>query len=72
MATTATTPVEVMKTRAHMDRGWPAVLLGDVRRAGPAVLFRGWTVSYARVAPHSTIIFVLGERLRQLAGAPPL
>mmetsp|Transcript_32087 Transcript_32087/g.84798 ORF Transcript_32087/g.84798 Transcript_32087/m.84798 type:complete len:347 (+) Transcript_32087:88-1128(+) len=70
---TASAPADIVKTRLMADtagqyRGFAHCLVEIVREGGPKALFRGWTPSAARLAPHFTICGVLMEQLRRLVG----
>lgn len=45
-----------------------AVWRGD----GVAGFFKGWSASYARLGPHTVIMFLTAEQLRQMAGLKSL
>ena len=73
VVTTATAPVDLVKTRlmcAPQGQFAGALACGAsiVRHEGPAALMRGWSVQYARLGPQSVVTFVVLERLRELAG----
>ncbi len=38
------------------------------RREGVRGFFKGWTANYARLGPQTTIMFVVMEKMRYLAG----
>lgn len=71
--TTASAPADIIKTRLMADtsskyRGSVDCLLDLLRVDGPSALFRGWTPSATRIAPHFTIVGVLMEQVRWLVG----
>ena len=75
VTTTITAPFDVVKTRMFLSGGKYAgrgAMLGcamDVIHAeGPVGFMRGWTAAYARLGPHTVIMFLAAERLRGLAG----
>jgi len=76
LATAATTPVDVLKTRMQLERGASRSALqhaGAVLSAhGVAGLWRGFSASYLRLGPQTALIFVLCEALRSAAGMPQL
>lgn len=43
-----------------------------LRRDGPGGFMRGWSASYARLGPHTVIMFLAAEKLRKLAGLQSL
>jgi len=70
---TASAPADIVKTRLMADtqgkyRGFADCLAGVVKEGGPLALFRGWTPSAARLAPHFTLSGVLMEQVRSLVG----
>lgn len=69
---TASAPADMVKTRMMADparrSGFASSLAAIVREEGPAALFRGWTPSAARLAPHFTAVGVLMEQVRLLVG----
>mmetsp|Transcript_47126 Transcript_47126/g.145650 ORF Transcript_47126/g.145650 Transcript_47126/m.145650 type:complete len:347 (+) Transcript_47126:89-1129(+) len=70
---TASAPADIVKTRLMADtagryRGFGDCFLDLVRSGGPVALFRGWTPSAARLAPHFTLVGVLMEQTRALVG----
>ncbi|KAL3137844.1 hypothetical protein ABBQ38_005097 [Trebouxia sp. C0009 RCD-2024] len=72
VTTTATAPVDVIKT--HMFVGGnnytgPLQCAQDIiRREGARGLLRGWTAQYVRLGPQTTVIFVVMEELRKMSG----
>jgi hypothetical protein len=74
VTTTATSPVDVIKTRVmnatHGEYTGPLdCLLKLLRTEGPRALFRGWVPNYLRLGPHFIISLPLYEQLRSLLGA---
>jgi hypothetical protein len=74
VTTTATSPVDVIKTRVmnatHGEYTGPVdCLLKLLRTEGPRALFRGWVPNYLRLGPHFIISLPLYEQLRALLGA---
>ncbi|CAG9465751.1 unnamed protein product [Pedinophyceae sp. YPF-701] len=72
VTTTATAPVDVVKTRMFVGgrRGAGPLesALGILRAEGPRGLLRGWAASYVRLGPQTAITFLAAEQLRRLAG----
>jgi len=73
VVTTATAPVDLVKTRlmcsppgTHASAAACAAAI--VRSEGPAALLRGWTVQYVRLGPQTVVTFVVLERLRAAVG----
>lgn len=73
VTTTATSPVDVIKTRIMNSKGQYAgpidCLTQLLRNEGPRALFRGWLPNYLRLGPHFIISLPLYEQLRMLLGA---
>lgn len=74
VTTTATSPVDVIKTRvmnaSHGEYSGPVdCLLKLLRNEGPRALFRGWVPNYLRLGPHFIISLPLYEQIRALLGA---
>lgn len=74
VTTTATSPVDVIKTRimnaTHGEYSGPVdCLVKLLRNEGPRALFRGWVPNYLRLGPHFIISLPLYEQLRALLGA---
>ncbi len=71
-ATTITAPVDVVKTHMYCAGSKytsPLQCAGDImRREGLRGFFKGWTANYARLGPQTTIMFVVMEKMRYLAG----
>ncbi|KAK9843973.1 hypothetical protein WJX81_000833 [Elliptochloris bilobata] len=70
--TTATTPVDVVKTNmfaggVRYTSAW-ACAADIVRSDGPLGLLKGWLVQYLRLGPQTVVIFVVMEKLRTLSG----
>jgi len=74
IATTTTSPFDVVKTQMMLSTGTGAspgvvqALSKLYARDGVAGLFRGWTPNYARIGPQSVITLLLLEKLRALFG----
>ena len=76
VTTTVTAPFDVVKARMFLapagqysGPGAAARCALDVLRGGGLGGFmRGWTAAYARLGPHTVIMFVVAERLRKMAG----
>lgn len=72
VSTTATAPVDVVKTYMFVGgakySGPMQCAMEIVRREGARSMFKGWTANYARLGPQTTIIFVVVEKLRSMAG----
>lgn len=74
VTTTATSPVDVIKTRVMNAargsyQGPIDCLVQLLRTEGPRALFRGWVPNYLRLGPHFIISLPLYEQLRALLGA---
>ena len=79
VGTTACNPVDVIKTHMFV-RGKEAGGVGGrppgllrcaaelLAAEGPGVFMKGWLANYARLGPHTTLIFVVGEFARSLVG----
>lgn len=72
VTTTATAPVDVVKTHMYVRGGrfrgplhCAAVIVAE---EGPAALLKGWVANYTRLGPQTLLTFVVVERLRQWAG----
>lgn len=73
VTTTATNPLDVIKT--HMFMGRDKQKLGIfqtaskvLRNDGVMGFMKGWSASYARLGPHTVIMFLTAEQLRPLMG----
>jgi hypothetical protein len=66
---TVSSPFDVLKTRL-MTRGGTLLTAsrGVWKEAGFAGFFKGWVPQYARLGPHTVIVFMVYERLRAAAG----
>ena len=74
VTTTITNPLDVIKTRMFVD-GSQSIrsCIADVYRThGLRGFMIGWNASYIRVGPQTTLIFVMAEFLRKLAGLQSL
>ncbi|KAF8058480.1 VHA-C [Scenedesmus sp. PABB004] len=76
VSTTATNPVDVIKThmfvggRAHSG---PLACAASLYAAqGGAAFWRGWSANYARLGPQTVVTFLVVEQLRAVMGWPPL
>lgn len=74
VTTTATSPVDVIKTRVMNApigayTGPVDCFMKLIRNEGPAALFRGWVPNYLRLGPHFIISLPLYEQIRALLGA---
>lgn len=76
VTTTITNPIDVIKT--HMFMGGrtysgPMACAADVlRQDGMAGFMKGWSASYARLGPHTVIMFMVAEKLRKATGLQSL
>ena len=53
----------------YSGRGAMVRCAADIMRTeGAAGFFRGWSAAYARLGPHTVIMFLAAERLRKIAG----
>ena len=75
VTTTITAPLDVVKTRMFLSgskytgSGAIARCAADVMRTeGLGGFMRGWSAAYARLGPHTVIMFLAAERLRKYAG----
>jgi len=73
VATTLGAPADFLKTRILGSpnweyRGMSDCLIKSVKSDGIAVLFRGWTPAYFRIAPHFIIALPLFEQMRRILG----
>jgi len=72
VTTTATNPVDIVKTRwmseRHMYRGPLDVFLKILKKEGPHALFKGWIPNYLRLGPHSILSLPLYDFLRRMLG----
>lgn len=71
VTTTATAPVDVIKTNMFMGgskfKGPIDCATEIIKREGPRGLLRGWTAQYVRLGPQTTVIFVVMEKMRKWA-----
>jgi len=74
--TTVSNPIDVVKTRMYVSGGQysgaMACLADVVRKDGMMGLMKGWSASYARLGPHTMIMFLTAEQLRAYAGLQSL
>lgn len=73
VTTTATNPVDVIKTRYMSDskglyRSPIHCFTHTLRQEGAGAFFKGWMPSYWRLGPHTIISFLLMEKMRVLFG----
>lgn len=71
VATTATNPVDVIKTRMYASPDGTSImkhLVNILTREGAAGLFKGWSASYTRIGPQTAITFLVYEQMRNLVG----
>lgn len=76
VTTTITNPIDVIKTRMFVGGktySGPVACAADVlRKDGLVGFMRGWSASYARLGPHTVIMFLVAEQLRKAAGLQSL
>lgn len=76
VTTTITNPIDVVKTRMFVGgkvAGGPMECAMHVLKTDGLVGFmKGWSASYARLGPHTVIMFLTAERLRAYAGLKSL
>ncbi|ACO63300.1 mitochondrial carrier family [Micromonas commoda] len=78
VTTTATNPVDMIKTQLYMDAFRPGLagaadaFVAVWRRDGPRGLMRGWGANYLRLGPQTVITFVALEKFRSMAGLDTL
>lgn len=74
VTTTVTNPADVVKTyMMFRPDGQGPLRTNSVFRAfahiyaaeGPAAFFKGWLPNYLRLAPQTTLIFLIAEQLRR-------
>lgn len=63
VTTTATSPLDVLKTPLMARPGQARGVFTDLVKEGPSAVWRGWLASYVRVGPHTALTFVLLEQL---------
>ena len=73
VVTTASTPVDVVKTRIMNDskglyKGSADCAGAIMRQEGPLAFMKGWVPCWARLGTHTTLFLVLLEQLRAAAG----
>jgi len=71
VTTTLTNPFDVIKTRMYVKDGKDNILRqvkGLYLERGLLGFLSGWTASYARLGPHTMIMFVCAEYIRKMAG----
>eukprot|EP01119_Soliformovum_irregulare_P014121 TRINITY_DN3835_c0_g1_i1.p1 TRINITY_DN3835_c0_g1~~TRINITY_DN3835_c0_g1_i1.p1 ORF type:complete len:309 (-),score=43.53 TRINITY_DN3835_c0_g1_i1:68-994(-) len=76
VTTTATNPVDIVKTRWMTDhtlyKGPLDCFIKIITREGPHALMKGWVPNYARLGPHFILSLPLNEFFRRLFGAEGL
>lgn len=72
VTTTATAPVDVIKTHMYMHggrfRGPVHCAAAIVAAEGPGALLKGWVANYARLGPQTLLTFVAVEQMRGVMG----
>ena len=69
VTTTASNPVDVIKTRIMSNGGSILGVAGDIlAEHGVFGFFRGWTASYSRLGPHTILIMNIYEWFNAMAG----
>ncbi|PVV01787.1 hypothetical protein BB560_003782 [Smittium megazygosporum] len=71
VATTATNPIDVAKTRIMNSKtkeykGLVDALLTMVRKEGASSLLKGWVPSFFRLGPHTVLVFIFLEQYKSL------
>lgn len=76
VTTTITNPLDVVKTRMFVSgskyNGALQCAQDVFRKDGLLGFMKGWSASYARLGPHTVIMFLTAERLRKYAGLQSL
>ncbi|PNW72754.1 hypothetical protein CHLRE_15g641200v5 [Chlamydomonas reinhardtii] len=76
VTTTITNPIDVIKTRMFVggkSYSGPMACAAHVLKSDGLIGFmKGWSASYARLGPHTVIMFLTAERLRKYAGLQSL
>lgn len=76
VTTTITNPLDVIKTRMFVSgKAYSSAFecAADVMKKDGLIGFmKGWSASYARLGPHTVIMFLTAERLRKYAGLQSL
>lgn len=76
VTTTITNPLDVIKTRMFVGgakyRNAVECAKDVMRKDGLIGFMKGWSASYARLGPHTVIMFMTAERLRKYAGLQSL
>ncbi|ORX98961.1 mitochondrial carrier [Basidiobolus meristosporus CBS 931.73] len=68
VATTVTSPVDVIKTRvmnSHSNENAIRITVNTVRNEGVRALFKGWLSAFIRLGPHTILTFVFLEKFRE-------
>jgi len=71
LATTITSPFDVLKTRVQTSGRYEGVLrtlVTTARAEGVGGLFKGWVPNYLRLGPQTVLVFLIYENLRKLVG----
>lgn len=69
VATTVCSPMDVMKSRIMNSNKCKNMLLTfkeEIKKEGIRFIFRGWTPSFIRLGPHTTITFIIFEEEKKL------
>lgn len=76
VTTTITNPLDVIKTRMFVGgstySGAVECAADVLKKDGLIGFMKGWSASYARLGPHTVIMFLTAERLRKYAGLQSL
>ncbi|KAG2482543.1 hypothetical protein HYH03_018534 [Edaphochlamys debaryana] len=76
VTTTITNPIDVIKTRMFVGgqtySGPIACAAHVLKQDGLYGFMKGWSASYARLGPHTVIMFLTAERLRKATGLQSL
>lgn len=76
VTTTITNPIDVIKTRMYMGgsqyKGVIDCASDVLKKDGLRGFMKGWSASYARLGPHTVIMFMTAEQVRTYAGLKSL
>ncbi|KAF5843188.1 mitochondrial carrier domain-containing protein [Dunaliella salina] len=76
VTTTITNPLDVIKTRMFVGgakyKGALSCAADVLKKEGLLGFMKGWSASYARLGPHTVIMFTTAESLRKYAGLKSL
>jgi len=76
VTTTITNPLDVIKTRMFVGgskyKGALSCAADVLKKEGMLGFMKGWSASYARLGPHTVIMFTTAESLRKYAGLKSL